>query len=288
MNYPRISIVTPSYNSGKFLEATILSVIEQNYPNIDYIIIDGGSTDSSLEIIKKYEKHLSYWVSEKDNGLYDALNKGFSRSTGDLMGWLNADDMLHQGALFVISEIFSSHSQIEWLQGYPTVMDALGRIVFHRPARYSKYAFYLKDYHDGTYIQQESTYWRRDLWERSGGRLTDEHRYAGDFELWMRFYQHAEMYITPALIGAFRMHGPGQISSVNYADYLTECDSIVDYYLTRIPKDVIADLQKLVYYRRISKYLPLRKIKYIRKFLHERLDSPNAVSFDFKTQRFLS
>ena len=93
MNYPKISIVTPSFNHAQFLEETILSVISQNYPDLEYIIIDGGSTDGSVEIIKKYEQYLTYWISEPDNGQSDALNKGFTRATGDIYGWLNSDDL---------------------------------------------------------------------------------------------------------------------------------------------------------------------------------------------------
>jgi len=86
--YPKISIITPSYNQAEFLEETILSVLNQNYPNLEYMIIDGGSNDGSVEIIRKYEKYLTYWISEPDNGQYDAINKGFSRSTGDIMAWI--------------------------------------------------------------------------------------------------------------------------------------------------------------------------------------------------------
>ena len=98
-SWPRISIVTPSYNQGPFLEETILSVIGSHYPNLEYIIMDGGSTDNSIEIIKKYETHLAYWASEKDSGQSDAINKGFSRATGSIYGWLNSDDMYLPGAL---------------------------------------------------------------------------------------------------------------------------------------------------------------------------------------------
>src|SRR5687768_9471367 len=194
MEFPKISIITPCFNQVEYIEECVLSILGQNYPNLEYIIIDGGSTDGTVEVIKKYESQLKYWVSEKDNGLYDALGKGFSHSTGDIMGWLNSDDILHRQSLYVVADIFSNHEQVKWLQGYPTVIDDNGRVIYHRNPRYSKFAFYLKKYHDGVFIQQESTYWSRSLWNAAGERISDAYKYAGDFELWMRFFQHAEMY----------------------------------------------------------------------------------------------
>jgi glycosyltransferase involved in cell wall biosynthesis len=108
----KFSIVTPSYNQGQYLEKAILSVIEQDYPNLEYIIIDGGSTDNSLEIIKKYEKHLAYWVSEKDRGQSHAINKGFERASGDLFGWLNSDDYFAPDALKTVAEVY--HTSQKW------------------------------------------------------------------------------------------------------------------------------------------------------------------------------
>ena len=105
-NLPKISIVTPSYNQGKFLEQTILSVINQNYSNLEYIIMDGGSTDNSVEIIKKYEKYLIYWISAKDGGQSDAIGKGFAKANGDILGWLNSDDVYMPGALQKIAEAY--------------------------------------------------------------------------------------------------------------------------------------------------------------------------------------
>ena len=103
--WPRISIVTPSYNQGQFIEETIRSVLLQGYPNLEYIIIDGGSTDNSVEIIKKYSPWLTYWVSERDRGQSHAINKGFEHASGDILGWLNSDDMLAMGSLRRVAEI---------------------------------------------------------------------------------------------------------------------------------------------------------------------------------------
>jgi glycosyltransferase involved in cell wall biosynthesis len=107
---PKITIVTPSYNQGNFIEETIVSVISQGYPNLEYIIIDGGSTDNTVEIIKKYEEHLSYWVSEKDKGQSEAINKGFERASGDVINWLNSDDYYEPGVLLKVGEAFLNKS----------------------------------------------------------------------------------------------------------------------------------------------------------------------------------
>jgi glycosyltransferase involved in cell wall biosynthesis len=116
-SYPKISIVTPSFNQGEFIEQTILSVLNQNYPNLEYIIIDGGSTDNTIQIIKKYEAKLSFWISEKDKGQTDAINKGFQKSTGDIFNWLNSDDYLEPLILFKIAEIFQKNPLMEVLCG---------------------------------------------------------------------------------------------------------------------------------------------------------------------------
>lgn len=116
-SWPKISIVTPSFNQGQFIEATILSILNQGYPNLEYIIIDGGSTDNTVEIIKKYEKYISYWISETDNGQTDAINKGFEKCTGEIFNWLNSDDIMMPNALFTITKHFIENENVSCVTG---------------------------------------------------------------------------------------------------------------------------------------------------------------------------
>ncbi len=140
INYPKISIVPSSYNQGQFLEETVLSVLNQNYPNLEHIIIDGGSTDNSVDIIKKYEDQLAYWVSEKDKGQTHAINKGFKHSNGEILNWLNSDDLLAPGALHVIAEEFSKNPRVDFFFGDFTIIDKEGRVIFSRKS--PPYCFY--------------------------------------------------------------------------------------------------------------------------------------------------
>lgn len=223
MFYPKISIVTPNLNTGEFIERTILSVLSQGYPNLEYIVVDGGSTDHSLSIIRDYQSDITHWVSEADNGLYDALNKGFKMTSGEIMGYLNSDDMLYPGALVRLAQLFSKHSAVQWLQGYPTVFNEHDKVIFTRPPRHLARYFYARRFTSShEFIQQESTFWSRRLWEKAGGRFNSQYRLAGDFELWLRFYRHEKLYVTRCLIGGFRSRSD-QLSG-NTSDYIQECE----------------------------------------------------------------
>ncbi|BAS59572.1 family 2 glycosyl transferase [Leptolyngbya boryana NIES-2135] len=214
LNVPKISIVTPSFNQAPFLEATLQSVLSQNYPNLEYIVIDGGSTDGSVEIIKRYESQLHYWCSEPDAGQYAAINKGFSHATGEIMAWLNSDDMQCPWALKTVASIMSELSEVEWLTTLnPGLWDWYGFCLgFRAVPGYDRSAFL-----EGRYlphspktlrgigsIQQESTFWRRSLWEKIGGQISTEYKLAGDFDLWAQFYQHADLYGVASPLAGFR------------------------------------------------------------------------------------
>jgi glycosyltransferase involved in cell wall biosynthesis len=292
LSYPKISIITPSYNQAQFLEQTIVSVLEQNYPNLEYIIIDGGSTDGSVDIIKKYEDRITYWVSEPDKGMYHALQKGFERTTGQIMGWLNSDDMLHRNSLFTLAEIFSLEG-VKWVQGMQTVYDERGRTVLVSPLKlWSKYRFWLSD--DYQWIQQESTYWHRDLWEKSGSHISQDYKYAGDMELWNRFFKYEKLYSMNALIGGFRKRTAGQLSRDFAQDYVIEAETILKENVFNISEQQILSeiklnknkLLKLNRWRALnllSKILGLNQK--IGKRLEELYDYPHRIVYDYENAK---
>lgn len=210
-----IALVTPSFNQAEFLEATIRSVLDQEYPALQYVVRDGGSTDGSVEIIRRHAPRLREWTSEKDAGQYDAINRGFARTDAEIMGWLNSDDLHTPWTLAVVGEIFSQFPEIDWLTTrFPLRWDEKGRAVHCADARgFSAAAFAKGEYAPGTPgffanpIQQESTFWRRRLWEKAGGRLDIEFHSAADLELWARFFRHAELVSVSAPLAGFRKHG---------------------------------------------------------------------------------
>jgi len=233
---PRISVVTPSYNQSPFLEETINSVISQNYPDLEYVIIDGGSTDGSVEIIRKYQDHLAYWVSEPDEGQYDAINKGFLKTTGTVMAWLNSDDKHTPWALEVVGEIFGSLPQVNWLTTmYPLIWNERGcATVCVRQDQLSRAGFFrglaIPTVHGPPYpsetIQQESTFWRRSLWESAGGCVDASLQLAGDFDLWARFYKNADLYGVGTPLGGYRAHD-GQKTASRFQDYIEEARDVL-------------------------------------------------------------
>lgn len=185
MPFPKISIITPSLNQGEYIEQTILSVLEQGYPNLEYIIIDGGSKDQSVEIIRKYERHLAYWVSEKDKGQSDAINKGIVKATGDVINWLNSDDYYEAGTLKHVSQHFTDDK----VKAYC----GRSRIFGQGQERFSRgtdiYENNLSKTIGWARIDQPETFFRKSVWDKVG-LLNEDFHYIMDKEWWVRYLLH--------------------------------------------------------------------------------------------------
>jgi len=201
--FPKISIVTTSFNQKQFIERTILSVLNQNYPNLEYIIIDGGSTDGSISIIKKYEKYLTFWVSEKDRGQSEGLNKGFKRATGEIVGWQNSDDIYLQGSFLKIVNLFKKSLKTDVVYGNRFDIDENENII--RESIFTKFSKIVYQY-DGISLGTQSTFWRRELFSKIGYLDTDLH-FAMDYEFFLRMAtKGARFKFLPYYLGAMRRH----------------------------------------------------------------------------------
>lgn len=184
MNWPKISIVTPSYNQAQFLEQTILSVLNQNYPNLEYIIIDGGSTDGSVEIINKYEKYLTYWASEKDKGQTNAINKGIQMASGEILAYLNSDDMYLKGTLSRVANYFQKYPQIDLIYGNVHLIDKNSQWI--GDLKTIDYNFHIHLF-DSSIIPQPAAFWRRKPFYEIN-MLNEKVKMAMDGDLWFRFF----------------------------------------------------------------------------------------------------
>ena len=181
---PTITIVTPSLNQGRYIEKTIKSVLAQQYPRLQYILVDGGSVDGTMEIVRRYAEHFAWWVSEPDSGQANAINKGFRRSSGEIMGWLNSDDQLAPDALQAISEIFRKEPDTYAVVGHVDIIDQDGLFKLRLPGHYSTRAR-LVAFWRGYTMHQPSIFWRRDVWERVG-ELDESLHLSMDFDFWLR------------------------------------------------------------------------------------------------------
>ena len=205
--WPRISIVTPSYNQGHFIEETIRSILLQGYPDLEYIIIDGGSTDESVEIIEKYELWLTYWVSEKDRGQAHAINKGFAFASGSIFGWLNSDDQLLPSAVLAVSSTFDRDQA--WLVGRSIDIDADGdRVREWCPETIPSVAAWLSRLSRGVsyVLPQPSTFWRRFAWDACGP-LDERLTYCFDHAFFLLLYdKYGPPMVLINSISLFRLH----------------------------------------------------------------------------------
>lgn len=207
----KITVVTPSYNQAPFLEETIKSVLDQDYPDLEYIIVDGGSTDGSEEIIRKYAGQLAWWVSEKDRGQTDAINKGFARATGDVLAWLNSDDTYLPGALNAAAKVLSAHPEAGLVYGDANYIDEAGRVIGRFPAAQTDYARLRRGY---VHVPQQSAFFRAELW-RKVGPLDPSFYFAMDYDLWVRLAREAPVIYTPKLWANFRLHASAKTISAD-------------------------------------------------------------------------
>jgi GT2 family glycosyltransferase len=219
---PTISIVTPSFAQGRFLERTLYSVLGQNYPALEYFVQDGGSTDETLETLRRYDGQLTGWVSEPDDGQADAINRAFDHTTGELMGWLNSDDMLLPGALAYVARYFAAHPEVDVLYGNRIMIDdedqEIGLWVL---PKHDDEVLTLVDF-----IPQETLFWRRHIWDAVGGSLDSGFGYALDWDLLLRFRAAgATMVHLPRFLGAFRVHDAQKTTAAEPLGQ-AECDRL--------------------------------------------------------------
>lgn len=201
-SWPKISIVTPSFNQAEFLERTILSVLNQNYPNLEYIIIDGGSTDGSVEIIKKYERYLTFWVSEKDEGQADAINKGFKKSNGEILGWINSDDTYERNALYAIAMCFLHNPDVSFVYGDAKIIDSDDNVIYEHksvPANTRSLIY------DGCNLNQASAFWKRDAFFDCG-MLNKNLVCAMEYELFYKIFSTKKVKHIRRVIANLRIH----------------------------------------------------------------------------------
>ena len=199
---PKVSIVTPSFNQAHFLEETILTVLGQDYPNLEYIIIDGGSTDGSVEIIRRYAARLSFWQSEPDQGQTDAINQGFARATGEVFAWINSDDLLLPGAVTAAVRQLQAHPEAAMVYGGCQLINAAGEKIGDFPAAQTDLRRLQRGY---VHIPQQSAFFRADLW-RKVAPLDVSFYFAMDYDLWTRLAREGDLVYVPQTWAAFRLH----------------------------------------------------------------------------------
>jgi hypothetical protein len=219
---PTISIVTPSFGQGHFLARTLYSVVNQHYPALEYVVQDGGSTDETVDVLRRFDGSLTRWVSEPDDGQGDAINRGFAHTSGEIMAYLNSDDLLLPGSLAYVARYFMAHPDVDLVYGHRVIIDANdGDIGWQVMPRHDQEELALLDF-----VPQETMFWRRRAWEAAGGQIDPSLRFAVDWDLLLRMRENgAKMVRLPRFLGAFRVHEE-QKTSAWFDQCLVECEAL--------------------------------------------------------------
>jgi len=284
VDWPKISIVTPCFNHDAFIAETIESVLSQGYPNLEFIVVNDGSTDNSAAVIERYQKDLTKLVTlngHRDSPVF-AINRGFAETSGELMGWISSDDVLLPKSLFSVARVFMDVPEASWITGLASTINSRSELINSRPRPNNLYDF-LTDYR--RVIQQESTFFRRSLWNESGGMLEEASKQAFDTELWTRFIQKAKLFHVSAPLGAFRQgnqsrstNDPGKFAEWNQRSLgaLRARSTRRDFVLARI-----WGILNHPYFPGILGVLPDRMLK---KIFPAFVDC--AVNYDFQNDRW--
>ena len=232
---PRISLVTPSFRQAAFIERTIESVFAQGYPSLEYFVQDGGSTDGTVDVLRRYDARLAGWESVPDSGQSQAINRGFAHTSGEIMGWLNSDDILLPGALRAVGSFFALHPDVDVVYGHRVLIDEndaeIGRwIMPPHDADVLSWA---------DFVPQETLFWRRRIWDKVGGRIDESFRFAMDWDLIVRFRDAGARFARlPRFLGGFRIHPHQKTSAVINEVGFQEMNRIRERALGRVPSSM--------------------------------------------------
>jgi len=203
---PLVSIITPSFNQARYIEATIQSVLSQDHPRLEYIIVDGGSIDGTVDRIKKYDSKLVWWGSEKDKGQTDAINKGFARAKGEILAWINSDDTYEPGAISAAVKYLQEHPEVGMVYGDCNFINEDGRVIGKFGSAQTNYRLLRQGY---VHIPQQTMFFRADLWKQVGP-LDPSFYFAMDYDLWTRIAARAPIQYVPQTWANFRLHTSGK------------------------------------------------------------------------------